>query len=212
MAPIRIPSCRMMSFEEAALKMQFIFAAAVVIAASVLGPSPAQAQLYGHNTTGDAGLLSGSQASPGLYLIAPMYVRYDADTFRNSDGDRVSLDPERRGDPAVNAYVLGLIWGGLLFGFGMAVLGYCPGTLSISAGQGALDAWVGIAGGLVGGLIFTLLYPTLKPLLGPDLGPISLFSTIGDSLRQRRGRGGRPHRKDTAQYLLGGRDRRCRPG
>ena len=28
----------------------------------------------------------------------------------------------------------GLVWGGLLFGFGMAVLGYCPGTLPISAG------------------------------------------------------------------------------
>lgn len=75
----------------------------------------------------------------------------------------------------------GLIWGGLLFGFGMAVLGYCPGTMTISAGQGALDAWVGIAGGLLGGLAFTLTYPTLLPLLGPDHGPISLYSRIGDS-------------------------------
>ena len=74
----------------------------------------------------------------------------------------------------------GLIWGGLLFGFGMAVLGYCPGTLSISAGQGALDAWVGIGGGLAGGLVFTLLYPIFEPLLGPNLGPISLYSTIGE--------------------------------
>ncbi len=74
----------------------------------------------------------------------------------------------------------GLIWGGLVFGFGMAVLGYCPGTLSISAGQGALDAWVGIAGGLLGGLAFTLLQPAMQPLLGPDLGPISLYSRIGE--------------------------------
>ena len=74
----------------------------------------------------------------------------------------------------------GLVWGGLLFGFGMAVLGYCPGTLPISAGQGALDAWVGIAGGLLGGLVFTLLYPTLLPFLGPDLGPISVYSNIGE--------------------------------
>lgn len=74
----------------------------------------------------------------------------------------------------------GLVYGGLLFGFGMAVLGYCPGTLPISAGQGALDAWVGILGGLLGGLSFTLLQPTIQPLLGPDLGPISLFSAIGE--------------------------------
>jgi hypothetical protein len=73
----------------------------------------------------------------------------------------------------------GLIWGGLLFGFGMAVLGYCPGTLTVSAGQGAVDAWVGIAGGLLGGLTFTLMYPTILPLLGPDHGPISLYSQIG---------------------------------
>ena len=73
----------------------------------------------------------------------------------------------------------GLIWGGLLFGFGMAVLGYCPGTMTVSAGQGSLDAWVGIVGGLAGGLVFTLLYPTMLPLLGPDHGPISLFSRIG---------------------------------
>jgi uncharacterized membrane protein YedE/YeeE len=73
----------------------------------------------------------------------------------------------------------GLIYGGLLFGFGMAVLGYCPGTLPISAGQGALDAWVGIVGGLLGGLCFTLLAPAIQPLLGPDLGAISLYSNIG---------------------------------
>jgi hypothetical protein len=62
----------------------------------------------------------------------------------------------------------------------MAVLGYCPGTLPISAGQGALDAWVGIGGGLLGGLVFTPLYPTLLPFLGPDLGPISVYSNIGE--------------------------------
>lgn len=33
------------------MKIQFICAAAVVIAASVLGPSPVHAQLNGHNTT-----------------------------------------------------------------------------------------------------------------------------------------------------------------
>lgn len=75
----------------------------------------------------------------------------------------------------------GLIWGGLLFGFGMAVLGYCPGTMTVSAGQGSLDAWVGIVGGLIGGLAFTLLYPAILPLLGPNHGPISLSSRIGGS-------------------------------
>jgi hypothetical protein len=82
----------------------------VVVAVAVLGPSLVHAQYNGHNTKGDFGLMSGSQAPPGFYLAAPIYVRYDADTLRNSEGDRVSLDPERRGSLAVNAYVVGLIW------------------------------------------------------------------------------------------------------
>lgn len=75
----------------------------------------------------------------------------------------------------------GTVWGGLVFGFGMAVLGYCPGTMAISAGQGSLDALVGIVGGLAGGLVFTLLQPAMAPLLGPNLGPQSLYNAVGGS-------------------------------
>jgi uncharacterized protein len=73
----------------------------------------------------------------------------------------------------------GIIIGGLIFGAGMAILGYCPGTLAISAGEGSIDAWVGIAGGLVAGLLFTVLLPTLAPILGPDFGTVSLASVTG---------------------------------
>jgi len=52
----------------------------------------------------------------------------------------------------------GLILGGLIFGIGMAILGYCPGALAISLGQGSLDALVGIIGGIMGGFIYTLIY------------------------------------------------------
>ena len=69
----------------------------------------------------------------------------------------------------------GVVYGGLLFGTGMAILGYCPGTLPISLGQGALDAGVGILGGLLGGLTFTAAKPALVPILGKDLGPQSLY-------------------------------------
>ena len=77
----------------------------------------------------------------------------------------------------------GIVAGGLIFGIGMAILGYCPGTLAISLGEGSLDALFGIIGGLLGGLIFTLVLPSIKGLLGPDLGKISLYSLLGgDSL------------------------------
>jgi len=77
----------------------------------------------------------------------------------------------------------GNVVGGLVFGTGMAILGYCPGTLPISLGQGALDALVGIIGGLLGGLAYTLLHPVIAPMLGPDLGKISMDSlTQGPSV------------------------------
>lgn len=73
------------------------------------------------------------------------------------------------------------ILGGLVFGTGMAILGYCPGTLPISLGQGSLDALSGIAGALAAGLIYTLLSPYIHEVLGPNLGAVSLHSSLGGS-------------------------------
>lgn len=63
----------------------------------------------GHNTKGDFGLQSGSQLPPGWYLLSPMYYRYETDTIRDQDGNRIS-DPQERGSLDVNAYIFGLIW------------------------------------------------------------------------------------------------------
>jgi uncharacterized protein len=73
----------------------------------------------------------------------------------------------------------GLILGGLIFGTGMAILGYCPGTLAVSLGEGSIDALIGIIGGLFGGAFYTLALPVIKPILGPDLGNLSLNSVVG---------------------------------
>ncbi len=73
----------------------------------------------------------------------------------------------------------GIVLGGLVFGSGMAILGYCPGTLAISLGEGSLDALVGILGGLVGGVVFTLLLPYIKPILDTNLGKVSLNTSLG---------------------------------
>ncbi len=72
----------------------------------------------------------------------------------------------------------GIFWGGLLFGTGMAILGYCPGTLTISMGQGALDALIGALGGLLGGAVFTLAKPTIQPILDNDLGNQYLYRNL----------------------------------
>ena len=53
--------------------------------------------------------------------------------------------------------------GGLIFGAGFAILGYCPGTVAGAVGQGSLDALCGgVAGALVGMGIFAALYPRLN--------------------------------------------------
>lgn len=53
--------------------------------------------------------------------------------------------------------------GGLIFGVGFAVLGYCPGTIAGAIGNGYLDAITGgLAGIILGTWIFAVLYPKLK--------------------------------------------------
>jgi len=52
--------------------------------------------------------------------------------------------------------------GGLIFGVGFGVLGYCPGTLAGALGQGSLNA---LFGGLIGVLIGTGLFATFYPKL-----------------------------------------------
>lgn len=67
--------------------------------------------------------------------------------------------------------------GGLVFGVGFAVLGYCPGTIAGAIGNGYLDA---LAGGLIGILagtsLFAALYPRMKKaiLKKGDFGDITL--------------------------------------
>lgn len=76
----------------------------------------------------------------------------------------------------------GVIVGGLLFGIGMAILGYCPGTVVISLGQGNLDALAGIVGGVCGSLVFAIVYSSVTSMLGPDLGALSIRSLLpGDA-------------------------------
>lgn len=61
----------------------------LLVALALAGPSrPTEAQLAGHNTRGDYGLMSGTQAEPRLYLSA-IYLNYSTSTIRNGNGDKV---------------------------------------------------------------------------------------------------------------------------
>ena len=67
--------------------------------------------------------------------------------------------------------------GGLIFGVGFAISGYCPGTISGAIGQGGLDALVtGSIGILLGTWLYANWYPKLqKPILDKgEFGTITL--------------------------------------
>jgi len=55
-----------------------------------------------------------------------------------------------------------VVIGGLIFGAGFAVLGYCPGTVAGAVGQGSLDAlFGGMVGLTVGAGLFARIYPRI---------------------------------------------------
>ena len=60
----------------------------------------------------------------------------------------------------IKATVLGgNILGGIIFGIGWALLGYCPGTAAGALGEGRLDALSGIVGMVVGAAAYAEVYP-----------------------------------------------------
>jgi uncharacterized membrane protein YedE/YeeE len=70
----------------------------------------------------------------------------------------------------------GNILGGLVFGVGWGMLGYCPGTAAGALGEGRWDAVWGILGMLLGAAIFAEAYPGLKKtvLTWGDFGKITI--------------------------------------
>ena len=71
--------------------------------------------------------------------------------------------------------------GGLIFGIGWALLGYCPATSAGALGEGRWDSLWGILGMLIGAGIFAEVYPYLKKtvLTWGTFGKISLPEILG---------------------------------
>lgn len=62
-------------------------------------------------------------------------------------------------------YAVGVAVGGLIFGAGFAIGGYCPGTCVVGIAEGRKDGWVALFGGFVGAVVFTLVYRVIEPVL-----------------------------------------------
>lgn len=52
--------------------------------------------------------------------------------------------------------------GGLTFGIGWAIIGYCPGTSLGALGEGRIDAFWGILGMLAGAALFAEVFPLMN--------------------------------------------------
>lgn len=74
-----------------------------------------------------------------------------------------------------------LVVGGLLFGIGWGLLGYCPGTAVGALGEGRIDGLWGILGMLCGGALYAAIYPYMKTNIISigNYGKISVPQIIG---------------------------------
>jgi len=71
--------------------------------------------------------------------------------------------------------IIGTLLGGLIFGVGFAITGYCPGTCVGAWAEGKKDALFVILGGLLGVLAFTLIQDQVFTYLALyDVGEIML--------------------------------------
>jgi uncharacterized membrane protein YedE/YeeE len=76
-----------------------------------------------------------------------------------------------------------VVLGGILFGAGWAVMGFCPGTAVGAVGEGRWHAGFAILGMLIGAALYAEFYPSLKTtvLAWKDFGKSGLPDVLGVS-------------------------------
>jgi uncharacterized membrane protein YedE/YeeE len=78
-------------------------------------------------------------------------------------------------------YMLGVVVGGLLFGAGIALAGYCPGTAMVGLASGRGEAAMAVLGALAGAAAYIFAYPALKPILiePASFGRVTIPTMLG---------------------------------
>jgi thiosulfate/3-mercaptopyruvate sulfurtransferase len=73
------------------------------------------------------------------------------------------------------------ILGGLIFGMGFVMGGWCPGTAAVGVASGKLDALVFLAGAVGGSILYNEFYPAVALLTANDRGVVFGFESLGVS-------------------------------
>ncbi|MCS7165518.1 MAG: YeeE/YedE thiosulfate transporter family protein [Candidatus Calescibacterium sp.] len=76
----------------------------------------------------------------------------------------------------------GIIIGGILFGLGWSLTGYCPGTSLAALAEGRIHAIFAVMGMIFGSLIFANFYSYLKPLINfGNMGKLTIYQALNVS-------------------------------
>jgi hypothetical protein len=76
-------------------------------------------------------------------------------------------------------YLAGNLLGGVVFGVGMSLSGFCPGTIAAGAGEGRLDYLIpGALGLYAGAVVYGLVYESLMPALARGARPETLARVL----------------------------------
>jgi uncharacterized membrane protein YedE/YeeE len=80
-----------------------------------------------------------------------------------------------------SANMLGIVLGAAIFGVGMVVYGYCPGTAIAAAASGSIHGLVGLLGTVVGGTLYAFSFPWIAKNILPvgALGKVRLPDVSG---------------------------------
>ncbi len=75
----------------------------------------------------------------------------------------------------------GNVLGGLIFGLGWGIVGYCPATAMGALGEGRYDSAFGLVGMILGAGLYAEAYPLMKKtvLTWGDFGKITLPAALG---------------------------------
>ncbi len=76
-------------------------------------------------------------------------------------------------------YLIPQLVGGIIFGVGFVMGGYCPGTCCIAAVTGRMDGWVHLLGMFAGIFIFAEIYPLISDWYSSTaMGEVTLFQIL----------------------------------